>query len=78
MKGLKTREKRALAAQAASVANRDTPGSMTSKILSFKGSAGRKSDNGSFGRNVLSLSDGAMSRRVARTTKGLFSYKTTS
>lgn len=74
MKGLKTREKRALAQQAARLAASNKPGSMTSKILSFKGSAGSKND-GASGQNVLCYDKAAASRRFARTSKGLFSYK---
>jgi len=73
MKGLKTREKRALAQEAARVAASNKPGSMTSKVLSFKGSSSRKNDDFT-GQNVLSYDKGAASRRLARTSKGLFSY----
>ncbi len=73
MKGLKTREKRALAKEAAHVAASKKPGNMTSKILSFSGSSGRKSDD-LLDQNVLSYDEAAKSRRVNRTNKGLFSY----
>jgi len=74
MKGLKTREKRALAMQAARLAAKEKPGNMTSKILSFAGSSGRKTSK-IVSRNVLSFDDGFAIRKRARTTKGLFSYK---
>ena len=74
MKGLETREKRALAKRAVAVAEVPPQGSMTSRILPFVRIASRATGTSAEAGSVASLGEASKRRRISKTSRGLFSY----